>query len=426
MLLNLREVIGGIGMRATKYFHWTRQLFFIALLVIIVSLTGCWSAKEVSDLAVVNVLGIDENDTGQVEITAVIVKPIMLFAETAIGGDQESKFLIATATGKSIFEAMGQLSRSVPENIYWGHLDVIVFGERAARERMVSSLDFFRREHDFRPNIQLLVTRETAEKLIKTQPQLNMSLGIEINELIEMNRFAATGMVKDLSQFLKSLSNSAEDPFTGVISSAEKQGLKVEKINKETKNQQDIPELLNLKGTAVFKEGRLAGFLDERQTRGLLWIKGKLENEVVVLNCGGNDKGTISLKVKRSQAELSPQLSNGTVKMTVRIETDAEIGEMTCTDLNINTDQISQFNKQLEDLIQQEVSSVFDIAKNEWQTDIFGFGQALNRKYAKHWQQIAPQWRNGLLKDMQMELKPSANISHYGLLKNPSKADESR
>ncbi len=429
MSLYLQEQIRGIGMRKNEIFQWIRQLCAIVWLVTVLSLTGCWSSKEIDDLAVINVMGIDENDTGQVEITAVIVKPTPIFPETASGGagdNQPNKFLIATAAGKSIFEAMGQLSRAVSERIYFGHVDVIVFGERAARERMVPSLDFFRRENDFRPNIRLLVTKGTAGKLIKTQPQLETTLGMEIDDLIQLNRFAATDMVKDISQFLKSLSNTAEDPYTGVISPAEKQRIKVEKNEKETNNQQDIPELLSLKGTAVFNGGRLAGFLNERQTRGLLWIKGQLANEIVVLNCGGKNKGNISLRVINSQSELSPQLSDGTLEMTARIEVDADIGEITCPDFNLTTAQINRLNKQLQDLVQQEASSVLDNAKNEWQTDIFGFGQAINRKYPKEWKEIAPQWRNGLLKEMPLDLKVSANISRHGLIKDPTKAHESR
>jgi spore germination protein KC len=432
-------------MMKNNSFQWVRSLYTMALLVAVLSLTGCWSADEINNLATINVIGIDENDAGQVEVTTVIARPTTLFSETAVAGSEKSKFLIETTTGKSIFEAIGDLSGSVSEKIYFGHVDAIVFGERAAREKMLSSLDFFKREKDFRPNIKLLVTRGLASELVKTIPQLNLTLGLELEDLMLSNRFAATGMMKDISQFMKELSSDTTDPITGVISSAKKQGIDVEKSEKETKgqsdtkkneietttnttdkNQKDIPKALSLKGTAVFKDGKLKGFLDQRETRGLLWIKGELQNEVAVLNCGENNKGTASLSVTHSESKLSPRISGGTPKMIVDIKVDADIGQLTCSDLKVNTDQIDRLNQQFEGMIRQEVSSVLNKAKNHWQTDIFGFGKAIYRSHPKEWNSMASQWRNGLLKNMEIDLRVSANISRYGLLKDPSKANEMR
>jgi spore germination protein KC len=430
-------------MRKNKSFKWIRPLYSTVLIVVVLSLTGCWSANETNNLGIINVLGIDENDAGQVEVTAVIAKPHTLFAETAVAGSQQSKFLIETTTGESIFEAIGHLSSTVSETLYFGHVDAIVFGERAARERMLSSLDFFKRENDFRPNIQLLVTRGPASNLVKTLPQLNVTLGLELEDLVLSNRFAATGMMNDISQFMEALSSNTTDPVTGVISSAKKQGIDIEENGKQTngqpdtrkkdmkstertleKNQQDIPKALTLKDTAVFKGGQLKGFLDERETRGLLWVKGELQNEIVVLNCGKNNKGTVSLKVTHSESQLSPQLSGKTPRMTVNIQVDADIGQLTCSNINISTRLLDRLNQRLEERITQEASSALNKAKSQWQTDIFGFGQAIYRNDPEEWKQMAPEWRNGLLKNMDVDLRVSANISRYGSLKDPSEANE--
>lgn len=431
-------------MTKNKLSRLIRRLFVIASFVVMLSLTGCWSAHEINDLATVNVIGIDENDAGQVEVTVVIAKPYTLFSKTNAASNEQNKFLIETTTGASIFEAIGKLSRSVPETLYFGHVDAVVFGEQAAREKMVAALDFFKRKSDFRPNIKLLVAKGSASKLVKTMPQQNITLGLDLGNLVHSSGFSATGMVKDISQFMESLSSDTTDPFTGVISTAEKQGIDIHKNKRDSKNQptakenkdetsdtiqndqQEIPKVLSLNGTAVFKGGQLKGFLDEKETRGLLWMTGKLENEIIVLNCGGKKDGTVSLNITDLTSQLTPQVSAGTPRMTVDIQVGADIGQLTCTDLNMNTKQIDRLNQQLEKVVKQDINNVLNKAKDEWQTDIFGFGTAINQSHPKKWKQMAPRWRNGLLKNMEIDLKVLANISRYGLLKDPPKENEAK
>ncbi|MBP1948637.1 Ger(x)C family spore germination protein [Virgibacillus litoralis] len=422
-------------MRKSKSFKWMRSIYIMGAFIVVLSLTGCWSADEINNLAVVNLMAIDENEAGEVEVTTVIVKPHTLFAETAISGEGKGQFLIETATGKTVFEAMGNLSTAISETPYFGHVDAIVFGERAARERMLSSLDYFKRQSDFRPNVLLLVTKGSASDVVKSPPQLNATLGLEITNSALLSKFAPVGMVEDISQFREALSSNTIDATTGVISPAKQQGIDVQEDEKKTKsqrsdnkgeNQQDIPKVLSLNGTAVFKNGHLRGFLDEPDTRGLLWIKGELQHEIVSLKCGGKNKGTVSLNITGSKSQMSPQLSGRKPKMNVNIQVDADIGQVTCSDIKMTTRQIDRLNQQLEYLVKQEAFSVLRKAKNQWQTDIFGFGKAFSRKSPDKWDQLAPNWRNGLLKEMEIDVNVSANITRFGVFKNPSKANESR
>ncbi|WP_164670172.1 Ger(x)C family spore germination protein [Virgibacillus doumboii] len=410
----------------------------MAMLVTILLLSGCWSAKEINNLAIINVIGIDENDTGEVEVTAVMAKPYSLFSETAVSGNEENKFLIVITTGKSIFEALSNLSATVPEKLYFGHLDAVILGERAARERTESALDFFKRETDFRPNIQLLVTKGSAAELVKTVPQQNLTLGLEINDLVLSNRLATTGMVKDMSQFTEALMSNTTAPYTGVISVAEKKqeidihGNKQDTINQQTKNKEgdtsanssgndqgNVPKALNLNETAVFKKGQLRGFLDEEETRGFLWIKGEVQSGIVVLNCGKKGEGDVSLNVTNSVSKLIPQVSGKSPKMNVQIEVEADIGQLTCKDINLTSKFLNRLNEKFEEKVRREAIMALNKAKNQWQTDIFGFGRAINQKSPKKWNQMASQWKNGLLRETEIDLRVSAIISRYGLFKEP-------
>jgi spore germination protein KC len=434
-------------MRKNKSTRFNCLYSVILLLILTLSLTGCWSAHEIDELAIVDVIGVDENEAGELEVTASVVKSDNLFARTSVGGigegEKQSRSLIETATGKSIYEAMGKLSSSLSERIYLGHLTVIIFGEQAARERMEASLDFFRRENDFRPNIQLYVTKGTASDIIRTSPELKPTLGLEIEQLSERTRYSSSKMMQDLSQFMESLSSNTTDPITAVISSGKDRGINAEgeksinkketrkdeqgiKMNSSTEDERNISTVLSLDGTAVFKGGQLKGWLDDQETRGLLWIRGEIENSIAVLSCGKKDDETVSVNVRDSQSQIVPKLSNDGTKMTVNIKVDADIGEITCPEYNVDTASIEQLNQQFEELIREEVTTVLNKAQKEWQADIFGFGKMIYRKYPKEWDQMASQWREGGLKQANVDIKVTANISRFGLNKDPSRSNESR
>ena len=405
-------------------------LFFLLLCSVSFILSACWSAKELHNLAIINAMGIDLNDKGDYEVTVVIPKPSALFSQPFvgdIGGDRRNNYLIETASGKTIFEAMGNLSKSIVENIYFGHVDVVVFGEKVAKEKMESSLDFFHRNIQFRPNTQLLVSKEKASDVVSISPEYNTTFGLEILDLIKSNRLTTTKMIRDMSQFKKEFNQDTTDPITAVVTNAENIGNKVIDEDANSKKEQEKrTDIVSLNGTAVFKEENLKGYLNHSETRGLLWIKGELKKEIVVLECGENEKGFVSVIINDSSSKMIPEINQIYNKITVITNVDARIGEVTCTNLKLNSNQLNQLNKQMEELIVKEEKDVLNKVQKQWQADIFGFGKAFYQKHPRDWDRIASNWRKGGLKDLQVHLKVNANISQYGLRKSTGQANESR
>ena len=423
--------------RATKI----RVLFLIITLFGLNSvLSGCWSAHEINKLSIVNVIGIDETDSGELKVTTVIVKPTDLFAESSFGGGNpiHSPFLIQSVTGNSMFEIMEKLSDSVSEKVYLGHLNAIVFGQDIAKNRMKDCLDFFKRQIDFRPNIKVLVTKESAERIVKQRPNFNATLGLELQELIRSSQFATSRVVTDISQFTQKLSENTEDPITGVISTDEAmtdiqtdkedvttQGKVNHKGNKSDKTTEDS-ESLGMQGTAVFKGEHLVGYLDTEETQGLLLLKGDLDSSIITLNCGKKDKGTVGLQVNHSESTFKPSFTNGEPKMDITISVDANIGDYTCKHATISSQKISQLEDQFEKVLQQQVQDVLYVTQKDWQTDSIGFGKVLYHKYPDQWKRLEPSWRNGGLKQMGVSVKIDANIKRFGLTKEAIKVNESR
>ncbi|MCL6574488.1 MAG: Ger(x)C family spore germination protein [Bacillus sp. (in: Bacteria)] len=413
-------------MKKHKFLKNGMQLGSIFFLTCFVLLTGCWSSHEASDLAILNVMSIDKNEAGQYELTALIAN--YQSSSSTMGSSQNQQYLpwIETGKGKSLLEALSKLASSTSKKMYLGHVQVVVFGERAAREGMEESIDWLRREGGFRPNMQLLVTKGKASDIIKTRTQLDTPLGTEIQNLIKMKRLSATNTVHNLNNFSESLMARMDDAITGEISFAREKGIQVvdevtgiEKAGKEEK-QKPKSDALAIQGTAVFKKANLKGWLNKQETRGVLWVTGNLKNDVIVFNCPRNDSGTISIKVVKTDSILAPHLVSGKTEIDVNIQVEGEIGEITCQGVKNNSKQIDELNSQLQEVVMQDVSLTFAKAKQDWQTDIFGFGKSIYRKYPEEWKGISPKWRDGGLRDLVVHVKVSANISRFGQSKNLS------
>jgi spore germination protein KC len=412
-------------------------LFFSGMIV----LTGCWSATEINDLAIIDVLGIDLNEGGEFEVTASIIKPKNVFVETlnreSEGGGQGAKALVATATGESLFEAMNNLSKTLSKRVYLGHVNNVIFGELAATQKMDVALDFFKRQNDFRPSLLLFVTKGVAKDILMVSPELEPTLGLEIHNILSANRFSTSNMVKDLSQFHKALSSNTTDPVTGVISPARDMGIKVEgeepsKKTKDEKGQENQASgtfnLLGLDGTAVFKDGKLRGYLNDQETRGLLWLKGEKYLGINALNCAtAGENGKVSLIVRKAESRITPHIEDDdSVHFTVDIFAEADIGEITCRKLDLTTKTMEQLNKQYERLIREDIKNVLQKTQKQWQTDIVGFGEIIYRKEPKRWAEISDRWRDELFKETPITIKVTANINKYGLTKDPNINNESR
>lgn len=410
----------------------------LLLIVISLSLTGCWSSHEINELAIINVMGVDRNNAGDFEVSILTLRPDTLYARGGTaggggGGIANSPFLVTTTTGKSLYDAMQKFSSVLAKRMYWAHMQVVVFGEDVAREGIEPVMDMLKRHDEFRPNVRVLFTKGNAKDILMLQPKLENTLGSEIYKIIEYGRFNSTPIVSDVAEFMNDLSSDTKDVSTGEISIASNEGIKVESLTQEQKqmmkqrkkDQQDPPGL-SIRGLAVFKEGRLIGWLNHEEARGVSWLRGREQDGVVVLACPGKNKGTISIEITESESQLTPRIVEGIPDMKVHISVNGTVREITCPDVHLESDQIERINRQLEQSIKQEITPVLNKVQKNWQSDIFGFGEAIYHTYPKNWEVLAPHWRDRWLREMNVNVEIIANVSRSGLIYDPAEANKSR
>lgn len=111
-------------------------LLIVVLVLLITPLTGCWSRKELGDLAVAIGLGIDKTDKGY-RVTVQIVAPSLAAASSGGGTGGPPALAVATES-VTIMEAVRKLTTMLPRKIYLSHLSILLLDEATARRASAS------------------------------------------------------------------------------------------------------------------------------------------------------------------------------------------------------------------------------------------------------------------------------------------------
>jgi spore germination protein KC len=289
-----------------------KLLIRLLLLITIVLFTnGCWNYRELNQLAVVAGTGIDPGKKpGTVQLTVQIFKPSTPQSEggSGGGGGQPQPFVVKSRTGKTIFEATRNFLAETDRKLYWPHNQVIIIGHEQAKRGVRPVLDFFARNNEPRPTIWILVAEGEANEILKAPGELEKVPAVEISQLIQAQPVASKNVMVNLQDFISHLLSQTVAPVTTLIKINEAGGKKK----------------LSLAGTAVFKADRMVGKLDGRQTRGLLWVLGKVKRGAIVINTPGGKAG---LEITRSRTKVKPVFNKGKVKFKISI---MEEGNLDC------------------------------------------------------------------------------------------------
>ena len=106
-----------------------KKLKIIFIVITLFSLTGC-SYVELNKMAIVSALGIDYKDNSY-QITAQVMD-----VQKTEGNSSIQTSLIYEAEGKTIGEAIRNLSEKYPKTVYLGHLQIIIIGKEVAESKM--------------------------------------------------------------------------------------------------------------------------------------------------------------------------------------------------------------------------------------------------------------------------------------------------
>jgi spore germination protein KC len=397
--------------------EWTimkkKSVCLLLILTLVLLLTGCWNRRELNELAIAIGLGIDKQGD-RFRVSVQVVDPGAVSSKK--GASQGAPATLFTEEADTIFEAIRKITTISPRKMYFSHLRICVISESVATEGMAKSLDLLSRDHQFRSDFYLVVTKgNSAEDTLKMMtpldpiPANNLFSSLESSE---KNWSPSTTVTLD--ELIAALTSEGRQPvLTGLRIVGNKE------MGESSSNVKmiDPPVRLQYSGLAVFRKDKLIGWLNETESRGYSFILGKVQSSVGFAACPGG--GKVVTESIRTQTSMKGSVNRKEPQIHIKVRVEANVGEVECNSLDLTkASTIYDIEKREEEKIEEIMQSTVRKAQKVYKADIFGFGEAIHRADPKTWNTLKKNWDLEHFADLPVNIKVDFKIRRLGTVGN--------
>lgn len=376
------------------------------LLILIISTSmytiGCWNYREIDKLAIVTGVAVDKGFEGRYRLTVEFVDFL---------GERESRVTskIATSEGKTIFDAARNAITILGKRLYWAHSKVLIISEEMAQEGILKIIDWFNRDSETRADVYILVSKGQSAKDILEAPSVRNDVrSFEMREILDNERSLAKAPQTEIWELTNALEAKGTVATAPVVESKHVNGSRVFRVM----------------GTAIFKKDKLVSYIDEEETKAMLFIKDEVRGGVLVrIESETTGDIPISLEIFKSNTKVDSIANNDTVGFNVDINTTVAINE-----LGGSKNFIDDVNrKELERLTAKEMEARIMRLINNMQysygTDIFGFGEKLRENKPKAWEKYEGKWESKF-PEAKINVSMKIHIRNSAMMSKPLEAGE--
>ncbi|MCK8488172.1 Ger(x)C family spore germination protein [Paenibacillus sp. MBLB2552] len=392
----------------------TRGLWLLAILCAMLPLSGCWDAEELNRRAVVAGIGIDLSpDKKEYRVSYQVIIADEISGKTGRGG---TPTMVYSAQGRSIMEATRKVSMLVPRLVSTAHARIVVISEELARQGISDIVDFLDRDSDIRLTAKIFVAKNgaRAHDILSGLSAMGKITAYTLAQKTEMTskEYGANYPV-EIDDVIRDILVPNSGP---IINGVDILG-NVEDVRKQSNLEKtDALGILRMSNIAVFRGARLKGWLTEDESVGLLWVKGKLNKTSIVIT--PEEQGEITLDVRRSKTSTQVLLKDPEHPVVlVKVTAQLSVREMDSTIDLRDPATLNELEVYVNKEIRKKMKAVVDKAQS-LNSDIFCFGQTLERQHPQKWKSLKGQWN---------ELFPKLAVEYHvdSIVRNSQMRDRS-
>lgn len=363
--------------------------------------TGCWDQREINQLAIILGMGIDAYGDDRMLVS------VQMSVPTASSGSQQSgeaggagraRFALVQGTGLTPFDALRALTLTVNRVPFLSHLRVLIVGRTLAERGLASILDFMGRDPSPRGTVWMTVSPDSASDVLAAQTSLGQASSQALDELMRGQANLGQVAAVDLATFTQLLIGDAKAAYAPIVETAPRPG---------------GGSVVRVEGTAIFLGDRMVGALDEKGTRGLLWVRGELKGgSLAVVDPAGKAWATMDITGVRTH--IKPYFSDGKPQVDVNVTVDATLSAFAGADQPDSQSTLAALAGAGAETIKAEIAAALTGARAA-RADVFGFAAAFHRAYRRQWRQLADRWPEEFA-GLEVNVDAKVRLSRVGLL----------
>lgn len=311
------------------------------LIILLFLLTGC-DYKELSEISIATVLGIDKQ------------KDIYTISSLVVG-KEENETLLYTGKGSSITTALSNLNLNLSENLYLNHVQTVLVSEKIAKEGMEPILDYFIKNDSIQNNFYLFLAHDaSAEDILKSLLKNSQNNYNTVTNIFKYNdEIEFTNKSDSITEFLDSLLKKGKEPTLNSIT-IQNDAITTSKLG-------------------IFKKDKLYSFSGNMM--GIALLSNRVDHIILNIPCKQGESvievNNIEVKTKYVNKEIHNKIK-GTI----------DIKENVCAyDIRKDNDK-----KEVTKKVQKEIQNLLAKTIHESKTnrsDVFGFGNKIYQKEKK-------------------------------------------
>ena len=379
---------------------------FLLSIIILTTLTGCYDYREINTLAIVSATEINKNgDEYQVSVQA--INPQAPDKTT----NSQAPFIIYTGTGKTIQEAYRSITLSASRFMYSNHLDLLIINEKIAKENISDLIDYYIRNPGIRTEFYVLISKD--DNILSVTTPIDEISSASIKESIENNyKYYGVSSRTTFSEFVNMNLNPNLEIVLPTIELVKDTPTEDKNIDEEKNNNEDVnankdksnksnreendsdstsnkntekTEIKNkylLGGYAIFKNNKLVGYLNNKESINYNIITNNIKNTIITYECSKNKYLAIEI------TDSSSSIKTKNNKVSIDINLKGNINESHC-DIDITKNKnIKKISHDIEQKLNKEITDDILNVRNNYNTDIYKFKDIIYKHDYSYYQKI--------------------------------------
>lgn len=363
-------------------------LFILICLSMIIS--GCWDYSEMHDIKFAAGMAVDKDESAnEYTLTIEVLKA------ASDGKNMEST--IVQSRGKTIFTALRDAIKKTGKPLQVSHMKVVIVSEDIANEGIIPVLDLINRDIEVRNDMWILISQTNTASEIFTKYKnkegiMSYELADTIGNYNKIGKYIPIEVFK-LIDCLSAKGISATVPI----------------INTDTKDEKTT---IKVSGTAVFKDDKMIGQLNENETLILELLKEKKLKFVIPIIIEKNKR--ISLEMMNINRKINPKIEGNKISIDMYIDMDVALAELAETGEDyVSKKQRVKLKEQSEKYIENSAYKLIEKLQKQYKSDVIGFGEILSKRKPNEWRKVSNNW-NEVFEYIDINVFVTINIKYSG------------
>lgn len=297
----------------------------------------------------------------------------------------------------------------------YSHMRVVVISKEIVKEGLLEYIGFFEADREIRNDFNFIVVDNVrASDVLKvTYPNQGAS-SLKIHTQLDtmVTEWGGHPDIR-LKDFISALASPGREP---VLTKIKVEG-PIEKGNTLANMEKVEPDTLVLiDGLIIFKGLEYQGELPLIHVRNFLLLQDKLKQTSITTRCAENK--VMTTQINDSKTKVKAFYKNDTPHININIVLEGELDTIQCQADVTKIKTYLEIEQKLGEAFKSEINNTIKILQEEFQLDIFGFGEHMERQDYQKFKKVKSNWDEEFAK-ADIDVDVTLKLRRAGLIMNP-------